>query len=85
MAILSAFGHKLDLEMEGIKHLYRSLEKGYNSMPINLPGTPFRKAMKVKRDPISIIITHLSNIYDDVLNFKRVFLNPLVSMTARYQ
>ncbi|RVW57091.1 Abscisic acid 8'-hydroxylase 2 [Vitis vinifera] len=49
VAILSAFGHKLDLEMEGIKHLYRSLEKGYNSMPINLPGTPFRRAMKARK------------------------------------
>ena len=47
--MISAFGEKQDLEMEGIKHLYQRLEKGYNSMPLDLPGTPFHKAMKVRR------------------------------------
>ena len=46
--MISAFGEKQDLEMEGIKHLYQRLEKGYNSMPLDLPGTPFHKAMKVR-------------------------------------
>uniref|UniRef100_A0A6N2MJX0 Uncharacterized protein n=1 Tax=Salix viminalis TaxID=40686 RepID=A0A6N2MJX0_SALVM len=41
VAMISAFGEKQDLETEGIKHLYHSLEKGYNSMPLDLPGTPF--------------------------------------------
>lgn len=45
----SAFGEKQELEMEGIKHLYHCLEKGYNSMPLDFPGTPFHKAMKVRR------------------------------------
>lgn len=44
--MISAFGGQQDLEMEGIKNLYQSLEKGYNSMPLDLPGTPFHKAMK---------------------------------------
>jgi len=48
VAMISAFGAKQDMEMDGIKHLYRCLEKGYNSMPLDLPGTPFHKAMKVR-------------------------------------
>ncbi|KAF8402938.1 hypothetical protein HHK36_011031 [Tetracentron sinense] len=48
VAMLSSLGG-WDLEMEGIKHLYHCLEKGYNSMPLNLPGTPFRKAMKARK------------------------------------
>uniref|UniRef100_A0A2P2KUT8 Abscisic acid 8'-hydroxylase 2-like n=1 Tax=Rhizophora mucronata TaxID=61149 RepID=A0A2P2KUT8_RHIMU len=57
VAMISAFGEKegLEMEREVIKHLYRSLEKGYNSMPLDLPGTPFHKAMKVR----SSIYIHL--------------------------
>ncbi|GLT62927.1 hypothetical protein SLA2020_355290 [Shorea laevis] len=49
VAMISALGNKQDLEMEGIKSLYQCLEKGYNSMPLDLPGTPFRKAMKARK------------------------------------
>ncbi|PWA91423.1 ABA 8-oxidase [Artemisia annua] len=49
VAILSIFGNKLEAEIEGIKGLYQCLEKGYNSMPLDLPGTPFNKAMKARR------------------------------------
>ncbi|XP_059431311.1 abscisic acid 8'-hydroxylase 2 [Corylus avellana] len=50
VAMISAFGNKQDLEIfEGIKSLYQCLEKGYNSMPLDLPGTPFRKAMKARK------------------------------------
>ncbi|KAI3750091.1 hypothetical protein L2E82_20716 [Cichorium intybus] len=50
VAILSVFGKKLDVdEMEGVKHLYQCIEKGYNSMPLDLPGTPFNKAMKARK------------------------------------
>lgn len=46
--MLTAFGERImDGEMEKIKHLYHTLEEGYNSMPLNLPGTLFHKAMKV--------------------------------------
>lgn len=48
VAMISVFGEKSDLvEMEGVKSLYHRLEMGYNSMPLDLPGTPFNKAMKV--------------------------------------
>ncbi|XP_021716109.1 abscisic acid 8'-hydroxylase 2-like [Chenopodium quinoa] len=49
VAIISAFGDKKELEVEGIKHLYQCLEKGYNSMPLNFPGTPFHKSMKARK------------------------------------
>ncbi|XP_022730685.1 abscisic acid 8'-hydroxylase 2 [Durio zibethinus] len=49
VAMISAFGHKQDSEMKGIKQLYQCLEKGYNSMPLDLPGTPFHKAMKARK------------------------------------
>nr|XP_043620798.1 abscisic acid 8'-hydroxylase 2-like isoform X2 [Erigeron canadensis] len=49
VAMLSVFGNKLEEDREGIKSLYQCLEKGYNSMPLNLPGTPFYKAMKARK------------------------------------
>ncbi|KAL8265067.1 hypothetical protein R6Q59_023197 [Mikania micrantha] len=49
VAMLSVFGKKLDSEIEGIKSLYQCLEKGYNSMPLDLPATPFNKAMKARK------------------------------------
>ncbi|KAB1225921.1 Abscisic acid 8'-hydroxylase 2 [Morella rubra] len=49
VAIISVFGENLDPEIEGIKSLYECLEKGYNSMPVDLPGTPYRKAMKARK------------------------------------
>ncbi|KAK8486071.1 hypothetical protein V6N13_094473 [Hibiscus sabdariffa] len=49
VAMISAFGHKQDSEINGIKQLYHCLEKGYNSMPLDLPGTPFNKAMKARK------------------------------------
>ncbi|XP_052184159.1 abscisic acid 8'-hydroxylase 2-like [Diospyros lotus] len=50
VAMVSALGEKLEgLEMERIKDLYYSLEKGYNSMPLDLPGTSFHAAMKARK------------------------------------
>ncbi|CAH2060187.1 unnamed protein product [Thlaspi arvense] len=47
VAIMSAFGDKEEpTEIEAIKLLYQRLEKGYNSMPLDLPGTLFHKSMK---------------------------------------
>ncbi|KAL0774513.1 hypothetical protein Bca101_039664 [Brassica carinata] len=51
VAIMSAFGDKEEpTEIEAIKLLYQRLEMGYNSMPLNLPGTLFRKSMKARRE-----------------------------------
>ncbi|KAF5202695.1 Abscisic acid 8'-hydroxylase [Thalictrum thalictroides] len=49
VAMISAFGGSSELETEGIKHLYHCLEKGYNSMPLDFPGTPFSKAKKARK------------------------------------
>ncbi|KAM7258671.1 hypothetical protein ACFE04_014412 [Oxalis oulophora] len=49
VAMISALGHKKDLAIDSIKHLYQCLEKGYNSMPLDFPGTTFHKAMKARR------------------------------------
>ncbi|XP_054811670.1 abscisic acid 8'-hydroxylase 2 isoform X2 [Prosopis cineraria] len=49
VAVISAFGETQELEMEEIKGLYRCLEKGYNSLPLDLPGTSYRKAMKARK------------------------------------
>lgn len=53
--MLSVFGDEQEVEMEGIKYLYQTLEKGYNSMPLDFPGTPFYKAMKVKRNTHTLL------------------------------
>ncbi|XP_010414441.1 PREDICTED: abscisic acid 8'-hydroxylase 2-like [Camelina sativa] len=51
VAIMSAFGDKEEpTEIEAIKLLYQRLEKGYNSMPLDLPGTLFHKSMKARRE-----------------------------------
>ncbi|KAJ9565487.1 hypothetical protein OSB04_001453 [Centaurea solstitialis] len=50
VAMISVFGKKMEVEeMEGLKELYHCIEKGYNSMPLDLPGTPFNKAMKARK------------------------------------
>lgn len=52
VAMISVFGNDVEgKEIEGLKHLYHCIEKGYNSMPFNLPGTPFNKALKVRKSP----------------------------------
>ncbi|KAJ7980827.1 Abscisic acid 8'-hydroxylase [Quillaja saponaria] len=49
VAMISAFGDKMDNEMEGIKKLFLCLEKGYNSLPLDLPLTPYRRAIKARK------------------------------------
>ncbi|KAL5973363.1 hypothetical protein ACLOJK_030013 [Asimina triloba] len=49
VAMLSVFGHIQDHGTEGMKELYYCIEKGYNALPLRLPGTPFHKAMKARR------------------------------------
>ncbi|XP_011089493.1 abscisic acid 8'-hydroxylase 2 isoform X1 [Sesamum indicum] len=49
VAMISAFGDNPEPETEGIRCLYQNLEKGYNSMPLDFPATPFHKAMKARK------------------------------------
>ncbi|XP_057782838.1 abscisic acid 8'-hydroxylase 2 [Salvia miltiorrhiza] len=49
VAMMSALGSEAEPLKEGIRCLYGKLEKGYNSMPLEIPGTPFHKAMKARK------------------------------------
>ncbi|KAJ8755520.1 hypothetical protein K2173_019318 [Erythroxylum novogranatense] len=60
VALLSIFGKDEILYREDLKSCYYNLEKGYNSMPINLPGTLFNKAMKARKELAQILAKILS-------------------------
>ncbi|KAF8378947.1 hypothetical protein HHK36_028372 [Tetracentron sinense] len=55
VALLSIFGKDEILYREELKRCYYILEKGYNSMPINLPGTLFSKSMKARKELAQIL------------------------------
>ncbi|KAK4834137.1 hypothetical protein QYF36_017515 [Acer negundo] len=60
VALLSIFGKDEVLYREDLKRCYYILEKGYNSMPINLPGTLFNKSMKARKELAQIVAKILS-------------------------
>ncbi|KAL6952572.1 hypothetical protein U1Q18_046703 [Sarracenia purpurea var. burkii] len=60
VALLSIFGKDGVLYREELKRCYYILEKGYNSMPINLPGTLFHKSMKARKELAQILAKILS-------------------------
>ncbi|KAJ1396830.1 Cytochrome P450 [Sesbania bispinosa] len=60
VALLSIFGKDEILYRERLKQCYYTLEKGYNSMPINLPGTLFHKAMKARKELAQILAQIIS-------------------------
>ncbi|XP_049376285.1 abscisic acid 8'-hydroxylase CYP707A2 [Solanum stenotomum] len=55
VALLSIFGKDEMLYREDLKRCYYVLETGYNSMPINLPGTLFHKSMKARKELAKIL------------------------------
>ncbi|KAK9144076.1 hypothetical protein Sjap_003979 [Stephania japonica] len=55
VALLSIFGKDETQYGEELKRCYYILEKGYNSMPINLPGTLFRNSMKARKELAGIL------------------------------
>ncbi|KAJ6840204.1 abscisic acid 8'-hydroxylase 1-like [Iris pallida] len=65
VALLSIFGkdEMSSCIIEELKQCYYTLEKGYNSMPINLPGTLFHKSMKARQQ--------LGQIVADILSSRR--------------
>ncbi|KAK9716027.1 hypothetical protein RND81_06G206800 [Saponaria officinalis] len=50
VALLSILGKDEVKYREDLKRCYYILEKGYNSMPIHLPGTLFNKSMKARKE-----------------------------------
>nr|CAB3447633.1 unnamed protein product [Digitaria exilis] len=58
VALLSIFGEEEMGYIEELKQCYLTLEKGYNSMPVNVPGTLFHKAMK-SRKRLGEIVAHI--------------------------
>ncbi|KAG2261949.1 hypothetical protein Bca52824_069028 [Brassica carinata] len=60
VALISILGEDAVLYREDLKRCYYILEKGYNSMPINLPGTLFHKAMKARKELAQILASILS-------------------------
>ncbi|KAL8063803.1 hypothetical protein ABFX02_01G050400 [Erythranthe guttata] len=60
VALLSILGKDEVLYREDLKRCYYDLEKGYNSMPINLPGTLFHKAMKARKQLSKVLAKILS-------------------------
>ncbi|VAI48432.1 unnamed protein product [Triticum turgidum subsp. durum] len=58
VALLSIFGEEEMQYIEELKQCYLTLEKGYNSMPVNLPGTLFHKAMKARKR-LGAIVAHI--------------------------
>jgi (+)-abscisic acid 8'-hydroxylase len=61
VALLSIFGKDEINYRERLKQCYYTLEKGYNSMPINLPGTLFHKAMKARKELAQILAEIISS------------------------
>ncbi|XP_039046806.1 abscisic acid 8'-hydroxylase 1-like [Hibiscus syriacus] len=55
VALLSIFGKDRVVYSEDLKRWYYVLEKGYNSMPIDLPGTLFNKSMKARKEIARIV------------------------------
>ncbi|KAL9270329.1 Abscisic acid 8'-hydroxylase CYP707A2-like protein [Drosera capensis] len=58
VALISILGEEAAEYREDLKRCYYELEKGYNSMPINLPGTLFHGSMKARKE-IALIISRI--------------------------
>ncbi|KAI9083946.1 hypothetical protein K1719_034204 [Acacia pycnantha] len=50
VALMSILGKDDGLYREELKRCYYILEKAYNSMPVNIPGTLFHRAMKARKE-----------------------------------
>ncbi|GER57636.1 cytochrome P450 [Striga asiatica] len=58
VALLSIFGKEEVVCREDLKRCYYELEKGYNSLAINIPGTLFYGAMKARKN-LARILAHM--------------------------
>lgn len=55
MALLAIFGKGEAEYWTDLKRCYHVLEKGYNSMPVNFPGTLFHESMRARRELARIL------------------------------
>lgn len=80
VGLFSIFGNQCHeiLEKEELKHSYYTLERGYNSMPLNLPGTPFQQAMKARKR-LSKILSKLIAERRSSTEWKEGLLETLIS------
>ncbi|GFS46415.1 cytochrome P450, family 707, subfamily A, polypeptide 1 [Actinidia rufa] len=78
VALLSIFGKEEVLNREDLKKCYYILEKGYNSMPINLPGTLFHKSMKARKE-LAQILANVISIQRQMKHNQRNLLGSLMS------
>ncbi|KAE8727766.1 Abscisic acid 8'-hydroxylase 1 [Hibiscus syriacus] len=60
VALLSILGEEEVLYRGDLKRCYYILEQGYNSMPINVPGTFFNKSMKARKELARILAKIIS-------------------------
>ncbi|RWW80541.1 hypothetical protein BHE74_00011115 [Ensete ventricosum] len=57
VGVLTIFGDRLEERHKvELKKNYSIVDKGYNSFPMYLPGTPYHKAVVVSKDPFRIIL-----------------------------
>ncbi|CAI9757920.1 unnamed protein product [Fraxinus pennsylvanica] len=63
VGILSIFGHLEFHYKEELKKNYSILDRGYNSFPTNLPGTPYQKARKARK--------RLSEIFSNIMRERK--------------
>ncbi|GLT58940.1 hypothetical protein SLA2020_317950 [Shorea laevis] len=80
VGILIVFGHLETHYREELRKNYFKVEKGYNSFPTNLPGTPYRKALQARKklsEILSVIIREKKekkliekDLVDSLLNSK---------------
>ncbi|KAE9606957.1 putative (+)-abscisic acid 8'-hydroxylase [Lupinus albus] len=70
VVLLSIFGKEEVKYREDLKRCYYTLEQGYNSMPINLPGTLFNKAMKARKELAQIVAQIISKRRQEQQDYK---------------
>ncbi|XP_044509892.1 abscisic acid 8'-hydroxylase CYP707A1-like [Mangifera indica] len=63
VGILAIFGHLKGHYREELKKNYGILDKGYNSFPTNIPGTPYKKALQARK--------RLSGILSDIIRERK--------------
>ncbi|KAK8945937.1 Abscisic acid 8'-hydroxylase 1 [Platanthera guangdongensis] len=86
VALLSIFGKEGKSYIEELKQCYYTLEKGYNSMPLNIPGTLFHRAMKARRQ-LGVLVARIisfrrrSSGSDDSVDLLASFMDEKEALT----